>query len=104
MFVMTVAYRKEINLDYYLTRHAPAAVELFKQFGLIRADVKQFTATADGREPAYKVMTTATFPSREAYEALMKHPAAAELVADVANFAQETPEFLLGEVLFDQAN
>lgn len=102
MFAMTVAYRNEINLDYYLTKHMTAAEELCRPLGLVGTEVRHYVAGLDGNAPTYKVIATLTFVSKEAYEAVMQHPAAAELMADVKNFSESMPEFFLGEVLLDK--
>lgn len=85
-------------MDYYLTNHMPAAMAVFKQYGILSAQVFRYVGSGDGGAPSLKVMTVVKFPSRAEYEAVMKDPAVPTLMEDVRNFAKETPEFILGEV------
>lgn len=99
MVEVTVAYRKGINLDYYLNQHIPAAQKVMPLVGCERLEVRQFVPAVGDKTPEYVVMTTLYFKSMEAFQACMQHPAMAEAMEDVKNFYHGQPEFLITEVL-----
>ncbi|KAI1343175.1 hypothetical protein F5Y15DRAFT_411968 [Xylariaceae sp. FL0016] len=97
---LVIAYPKgcNVNLDYYLNKHIPAAMEGFKQGGMTSYRIAK---GVPGTNAAFEVMVTAEFPSKEAIIALMTGPGSAEamkkLAEDLPNYSEKAAEISIME-------
>jgi len=99
--VISVCYKHGVSLDeqYYLTTHVPLVDRVWGPQGLERTEVRKLTAAADGSAPPYQIIFSAYFPSAETLQAALQHPTSAEVMNDVKNYYDGTPEIFFGEVL-----
>ena len=93
MVTMTVVYPYAADAPfdqaYYIDSHIPLAREVF---GDAVTDVSVHYALAGlAGDPPFAAIAQLEFASMEAYQQAMAHPRAAEVGADVANFAGVTP-------------
>ncbi|KAK7541957.1 uncharacterized protein J3D65DRAFT_612124 [Phyllosticta citribraziliensis] len=84
------------NMEYYLQTHMPLAQQHFGQHGLIGYRVQKLLSTATGDPAPYSVMCLLEFPDRAAWDNAVTQ-AAGPVMADVANFSNKEPTFLIGE-------
>jgi len=101
MNVLRVCYKTGVRFDeaYYVAKHLPLAASICGPFGLKSVKVAKFWATPDGSKPAYQVMFSAYFESAENIEKLLASPRVAEIMADIPNYYDGTPEIMIGELL-----
>ena len=101
MAVISVCYKHGVRLDeqYYLTTHVALVDRVWGPQGLERTEVRKLTAAADGSAPPYQIIFSAYFPSPEALQAALQHPTSAEVMNDVKNYYDGTPEIFFGEVV-----
>ncbi|KAK7541803.1 hypothetical protein IWX49DRAFT_592318 [Phyllosticta citricarpa] len=87
------------NYDYYLQTHMPLAERVWRPLGLIGYRALRIslgpTAAEAGQSP-YTVMCLLEFASRKAWDEAWE-AAVTQLVPDVPNFSNQTPQFLIGE-------
>lgn len=91
MPVLALHYRladnKAFDFDYYVGKHMELATRIWGPF-LERAEVLKGVASAvPGQEPEFAAITLLHFRSDADMQAALRHPDAAELHADVQNFA-----------------
>lgn len=100
-YITMVAYPAsadtKFNLQYYTNDHMQLVTKSWKQYGLLDWQIVTFDAGPDGSKP-YSVASTMRWDSAEGFQKAMASESAAELVADVVNFSDQQPMFLLGNV------
>ncbi|KAK7509286.1 uncharacterized protein IWZ02DRAFT_465905 [Phyllosticta citriasiana] len=84
------------NLEYYLQTHMPLVQEHFGLHGLIGYRVQKLVSTATGDASPYSIMCLLEFPDRAAWDNALTQ-AAGPVMADVPNFSNKAPTFLIGE-------
>ena len=99
--VLTVGYKRDVPLDegYYSTRHAEIIKRVWGPLGLERTEVRKLAAAADGSTPPYQIIWSGYFPSVQALQTVLENPASGEVVGDIPNYYQGTPDIFIGEVL-----
>ena len=83
------------DMDYYLAKHMPLVLEKFGAHGMTGWRVVKFDG--DPAAAPFNVMATLDFGTVEGIKAAL----AAEggpVLADVANFSNQTPVLMMGEV------
>jgi uncharacterized protein (TIGR02118 family) len=101
MTVLRVFYKHGVRFDedYYLSKHLPLASAIMGPFGVKNVEVVKISAAPDGSKPAYQFIFSAYFESPEALQKAMQGPRMPELLGDIANYYDGSPEVLIGEVL-----
>jgi uncharacterized protein (TIGR02118 family) len=101
MNIFRVCYKSGVRFDeaYYVAKHLPLAASVCGPYGLKSVKVAKFWATPDGSKPAYQVMFSAYFESVSDIEKMLASPRIAEVMGDIANYYDGTPEILIGEVM-----
>lgn len=84
----------KFDLDYYLATHMPLVSKHWSGLGL-----KSWSVTKFGPESPYAISCHMVWESSEAIQKALKEPSAAEIMADVENFASEKPTLIAGEVV-----
>ncbi|KAJ9620317.1 hypothetical protein H2204_012353 [Knufia peltigerae] len=97
MVAYPAAAEAQFNLQYYTNNHMQLVSKNWKQYGLLEWKVVTFDAGPDGSKQ-YSVASTMTWESAEGFQKAMKSETAAELVADMENFSDHPPIFLIGNV------
>ncbi|KPI36686.1 uncharacterized protein AB675_10074 [Cyphellophora attinorum] len=100
-YITMVAYPfvadAKFNLQYYTNNHMELVSKHWKRYGLLDWKVVTFDAAPDGSKQ-YSVASTMTWESAEGFQDAMKSETAAELAADMENFSDRPPVFLIGNV------
>ena len=101
MAVVSVCYKHGVRLDeqYYLTKHVPLVERVWGAQGLERVEVRKLTSAADGSAPPYSIIFSMYFPSLETFQAAFQHPTSAEVMNDIKNYYDGTPEIFFGDVV-----
>ena len=87
------------DLDYYLNKHMPMAVERFGRHGLTNSEVDQGISGGGPGSPAkYQIQAHFSFPTPEQMQAGLTAEAAA-LMADIPNFTDVRPEIQINNVI-----
>jgi hypothetical protein len=99
--VMTVAYKWDVPLDEGLLQHEARRDHraVWGPLGLERTEVRKLAAAADGSAPPYQIIWSGYFPSVQALQTVLENPASGEVVGDIPNYCQGTPDIFIGEVL-----
>jgi uncharacterized protein (TIGR02118 family) len=99
--VISVCYKHGVRLDeqYYLAKHVPLVERVWGAQGLERVEVRKLTTAADGSAPPYQIIFSMYFPSLETFQAALQHPTSAEVMSDIRNYYDGTPDIFLGEVI-----
>src|SRR4051812_45375736 len=94
MAVISVCYKHGVRMDeqYYLTTHAPLVARVWGAQGVERTEIVKLSAAADGSAPPYQMILSAYFPSLEILQAALQHPTTAELMNDIKNYYDGTPD------------
>jgi uncharacterized protein (TIGR02118 family) len=87
------------DMDYYLTKHAEIVRKGFGQAGMTAMRVTQGLGGGEpGSHAEYQVIAELDFPDMETlHSALAAH--VAEAGADIPNFTDVTPKFVIGQSL-----
>jgi len=90
------------DVDYFIQRHMPRAIELFRAYPGFRAvSVERGIAGAEpGSTPAYVTGVFFTFDSVDAFLAAFM-PHADELQSDIANYTDIAPQIQFNEILME---
>ncbi len=101
MTVISICYKHGVRLDeqYYVTKHAPIVTRVWGALGMQRTEIRKLTAAADGSTPPYQIIFSAYFPSMETFQAALRHPSNAEVMNDIKNYYDGTPDIFFGDVL-----
>ena len=67
--------------------------------GLERLEVRKLTAAAGGSAPPYQIIFSVYFPSLEGFQAALQHATSAEVMNDIKNYYDGTPDIFFGEVV-----
>jgi uncharacterized protein (TIGR02118 family) len=81
---------------YYADHHARLAAEIWSPE---KVDLIEGVGGAGGGAPAYALVAHFHFASPDALSAAMTSPRMGELVADVPNFTDITPQIMVGRPL-----
>ena len=96
---VTIMYKRtpdlQLDTEYLIQTHIPAVAKAWTPHGLLGAIVSQPAADSE-----YAMMTVVRFQTMKGW---LKASSDAEqmglLMADVANFSNQTPEFVVGTVV-----
>jgi uncharacterized protein (TIGR02118 family) len=101
MAVLRVCYRQGVRFDeaYYVSKHLPLAKSIMGPHGVTSVEVVKVTAAADGSKPPYQLMFTAHFTSEAGLYSELQSPQLHQLMTDIRNFYDGTPDVLIGEVV-----
>ena len=92
------------DLDYYLTKHFPAATSIYQRYGLQSAVVTKIQTSPGVAIPPYSVQATMVFDSQgedglEGFRAAMADPDAKAMATDRENFTNTTAVVLFGSMV-----
>jgi uncharacterized protein (TIGR02118 family) len=101
MTVLRVCYKHGVRFDeaYYVSRHLPLAGSVLGPYGVKSVEVVKVNATPDGSKPPYQVIFSAYFESAAALQNALQSPKIGEVMGDIANFHDGTPDILIGDVM-----
>ncbi len=100
MTVMRVCYKQgRFDEQYYISKHLPLVASVMGPYSVTSIEMVKVTATGDGSTPPYQVVFSAYFESADAFSKAMQDPRTPEVMADVANFHDGTPDVFIGEVV-----
>jgi uncharacterized protein (TIGR02118 family) len=87
------------DYDYYVNRHTPMVLDLWKPHGLVNVEIsKGISGLMPSTKPPYVTITNLTFTSLEALQSALA-AAGAQVMADIANFTDVQPDVQLNEIL-----
>lgn len=101
MTVLRVCYRQGVRFDeqYYVSRHLPLVGSVLGPHGVTNIEMVKIGPNPDGSQPPYQVMFSAYFKSVAGLQQAMQDPRMPDVLGDIANFYDGTPEVLVGEVV-----
>ncbi len=101
MNVLRVCYKSGVRFDeaYYVSKHLPIAASVMAPHGLKNAEMMKVRTTPDGSPPPYQVIFTAYFESASGLQNALMSPRLGEVLSDIQNFYDGSPDVLLGEVV-----
>lgn len=101
MAVLRVCYKQGVRFDeaYYVAKHLPLAASVMRPHGVTNVEVMKVTTTADGSKHVYQVMFTAHFASEAGLQSALQDPQMPEVLTDIQNFYDGTPDVFIGEVI-----
>ena len=90
---------KSFNIDYYANTHMPLVRDRLESFGLGRIEVEKGISDTDpNAPPRFVAVGTLYFDTVDnVHEGFKTH--GRELIGDVPNFTDITPQFLISEVV-----
>ena len=90
---------KHFDYAYYEQKHRPLVMDKLKSHGITRYEILQgMSGVAPGSEPSFACIGNLYFSAvSEFQQAMMAH--GAELQADIPNFTDIQPQFLISEVV-----
>ena len=100
MAVLRVCYKHGVRFDeaYYVSKHLPLAKSIMGPHGVKSVEVVKLTAAADGSKPPYQLMFTVHFTSETGLSSALQSPQI-QVLSDIVNFYDGTPDVLIGEVV-----
>jgi uncharacterized protein (TIGR02118 family) len=101
MSVLRVGYRHGVRFDegYYTTSHLPLAGRVLGPHGVQHVEMVKFAGTPTGAPPPYQVQFSAYFDSAASLQNALRDPRLADVLADIGNFYDGTPDMMIGEVV-----
>lgn len=101
MVVLRVCYKSGVRFHdrYYVSRHIPLAASVFEPLGGKSGEMVRVTATPDGSRPPYQVVFSIYFDSQAQLQQALQSPRMPEVLGDMANYYDGTPDILIGEVV-----
>ncbi|HMD33067.1 MAG TPA: EthD family reductase [Candidatus Acidoferrales bacterium] len=101
MTVLRVCYKYGVRFDeaYYLSKHLPLAGAVMGPYGMKRVEVVKVGTPPDGSKPPYQFIFSGYFESPAALQNAMQGPRMGEVLGDIPNYYDGTPDVLTGEVL-----
>lgn len=97
--VVNIIYKRtpdlKLDIDYLVQIHIPMVVKAWKPYGLLGCNIIEAPADSD-----YAYMSAVRFKTLEGWQkAAADAEAMGPLMADIPNFANATPEFVVGTVV-----
>lgn len=77
----------------------PLVAKLWKQYGLQKWDVTEYTQGPNGVSPQYGVKAVLTFETAEGFLKSFGGEEAKEVLGDIPNFSKEKPVIMAGNVV-----
>ena len=101
MNVLRVCYKSGLRFDegYYVSKHLPLAGSILGPYGVKSVEMVKVSATANGAQPPYQVIFSAYFESAAALQTALQNPRMGEVLDDIRNYHDGTPDMLVGEVV-----
>jgi uncharacterized protein (TIGR02118 family) len=101
MNVLRVCYKTGVRFDetYYVEKHLPLAASICRPLGMKSVKVAKFWATPDGSKPPYQLMFSGYFDSAADIEKVLASPRIGEILGDIPNYYDGTPDIMIGEVM-----
>jgi uncharacterized protein (TIGR02118 family) len=101
MTVLRVCYKSGVRFDeaYYVSKHLPLSAGIMGPYGVKRVEVVKVGANPDGSKPPYQFVFSAYFESPGDLQKAMQGPRMGELLGDIPNYYDGTPDVLIGEVV-----
>ena len=101
MTVLRVCYKSGVRFDhdYYTSKHLPLAGSILGPFGVKSVEMVKIASAADGSAAPYQVIFTAYFESPAALQNALQNPRMGEVLADIPNYHDGTPDLLVGDVV-----
>ncbi|KAH6619897.1 hypothetical protein C7974DRAFT_473764 [Boeremia exigua] len=99
-FTVTVLFSNvadaKYNEEYYKSHHMPLVLEKWAKYGMKSFVITKFVAGVGGEQPVYSFGATVDWETEEAAREAFAGPEVGEIMADVPNFSNKPPVFLLG--------
>ena len=101
MTVLRVCYKHGVRFDegYYIATHSPLVKAVMGPHGLTRVEMIRVTAAPGSANPPYQVIFSAYFDSPASLQAAMQDPRIGEVMGDIANFHDGSPDVMIGDVV-----
>jgi uncharacterized protein (TIGR02118 family) len=101
MAVLKVCYKQGVRFDeaYYVSKHLPVVRSVMGPHGVASIEVVKLNAAVNGSKPPYQVMFTAHFASESGLRSALQSPQMPQVLSDIQNFYDGTPDVLIGDVL-----
>ncbi len=101
MAVQRVCYKRGVRFDeaYYVSKHLPLAASVMGPHGVMNVEVMKVITAPDGSQPPYQLMFTAHFETEIGLQNALQSPRMAQVLSDIRNFYDGTPDVMIGEVL-----
>ena len=101
MTVLRVFYKQGHSFDeaYYKNTHLPMVGAVMGPHGAQRVEMVKVTSTPDGSKPAYQIIFSAYFKTAADLQGALTDPRIGEVMGDIANFHNGTPDVVIGEVV-----
>ena len=101
MTILRVCYQHGVRFDeaYYVTKHLPLVASVFGPHGLKNIEMMKVVATPDGSASRYGVIFSAYFESPTGLRNARQSPRMADVIADIRNYFDGTPEVLIGDLV-----
>jgi uncharacterized protein (TIGR02118 family) len=99
MIAITVGYKSttKMNKDYYFGTHVPLIENALTKWGLKATEARNITGTPSGEPPPYQMITTLYFDDLPAFSTAMSTDDGRAVLADIKNFYDGMPDFMIGE-------
>lgn len=102
-FKVTVIYPNKpdtvFDMKHYLAHHMPLAERIWGPAGLLKWELVEVIAEADGKRPPYAVMNILTWKDGASYSAASTADSAAPIFEDLAIVCNHEPIFVIGNVV-----
>ena len=101
MTVLRVGYKAGVRFDltYYTSKHLPLASEVMSPYGVKNVEMVTCGPNADGSHPPYQLMLSAYFDSPVDVQNALQSPRMSEVLGDIPNYYDGTPDLMVGEVV-----
>ena len=99
MTVLRVCYKSGPRFDhaYYTAKHLALVAAVMAPHGMTGVEMVTFGPNPDGSAPHYQVMFSAYFSSPDGPQHAMQSPRMSEVLADIRNYYDGTPDVMIGE-------
>lgn len=106
MFAVVMLYPQtsdsHFNFDYYISTHLPRIREIFKDLGLVRAEIQAGIASAmPGSESPYSCICTFTFETLEGYGQGFAQEGA-WIMGDIHNYTNVQPLIQISNIMIEK--
>jgi uncharacterized protein (TIGR02118 family) len=101
MSVLRVGYKHGVRFDegYYTATHLPLVGSVMGPHGVQRVEMVKLTGTPSSAAPTYQIQFSAYFDSAASLQNALRDPRLQEVLADIQNFYDGTPDVMIGEVV-----
>lgn len=87
------------DIEYYMAKHMPLIETRWGKYGIKSWSATKYSNGIDGSPPLYAFGSVVTWDNEEQVKTAFTGPEVGEIMADVPNFSNKQPIFLIGELL-----